>query len=365
MQINYGSEISYAKKTLAQSIGNLSEIIITLKELTLADSVDLLFYNEEHKHYYDKIKNNNIPIQFLENDTISMIGKAYLEKRAYRSSHTLYDKYYNISLDNPFKIDISSQLIFPIINQEQVIGMIRFSKNKYMFENHIVDKLTKLEGSFFDIFSSEIYRRVEKPNSKLFSIREEEVNRSLYILKRELDRLSTDTHNPEIKKLLLRAEENIDSVYDYINLVPNDTNILKQEVRSSSDHSSIKVIIADDVHMNVKILNAMIKGDNISEINFAYDGNEALDKIKQVKKDASGINILFLDHYMPGKLGLEVAEEIREDEKKDQNNNTIIISITNDPSAIEAKKGLYDYRISKPFVKSDVTMVMNRIQQSC
>ncbi|MDQ7083408.1 MAG: response regulator [Sulfurovum sp.] len=69
--------------------------------------------------------------------------------------------------------------------------------------------------------------------------------------------------------------------------------------------------MADDVDINVKILNAMLQSDpDVNEISFAFDGLEAIDNLKD-KKVKEYIHILFIDHHMPGKTGSEVVEEIK------------------------------------------------------
>jgi len=40
----------------------------------------------------------------------------------------------------------------------------------------------------------------------------------------------------------------------------------------------------------------------------------------------------------------------------------IIVSITNDPSAIVKHKSIYDYHLPKPFVKSDIVSVLDSIK---
>ncbi len=359
--IRYMGEINDAKKRLAHSLGNLTEITKILKNLSLSDSVDLLFYNKEKSHFYDKINRNIILISYLEEGNRSIIGKAYLKKSPC-NTYVHYDTHYNVSLDNPYKLNISAQIIFPVVHEEVVIGIIRLSKFKYTFEQGMVDILNELRGSLNDIFSVEIYNKAEENYETLFSLKKCEVEASLRTIHEEFTKLITYAHNPEIKKLIQRAEDNVSSVDEYIKIKLETLNKKQIVEEKKSFNQGVRVLIADDVYMNVKILYSMMKnGDNL-DIHFAYDGIEALDKIEQAHKEEKEINILFLDHYMPGKLGLEVAKSIREREKNSNNTKTVIVSITNDPSAIEKEESLYDYHLPKPFVKSDLINVMNQIQ---
>ncbi len=351
------------RECLAHALGNTTEIISILKEVTLSDNIDLLFYDPTEQLFYDKVKKNTISIQFLEQNN-SMIGKAYVSQSPYSSSHILYDQHYNISIDNPFRLSLSAQVIIPIINEEKVVGMIRFSKSKYTFDKDILKSLHILEGSFSDIFSVEMDKIAEKLNSTFFSIKKDAVYEIIDDFKKKTNLLCMNTDNPEIKKLIHNIKDHIESISDYIHFDANHIPIQQKE-KESENTSCMRVLIADDVQMNVKILNAMIKDNPLLDISFAYDGIETLKKIRQGYKDKHSIDILFLDHYMPGKLGLAITQAIRKYESMNNlKSHLIIISITNDPSAIEAKKDLYDYHISKPFARTDISTVMESIKDS-
>jgi len=349
------ADISQARERLAYALGNRIEIVSILKNFTSSDSVDLLWYDDIEKCFIDKNSKTKIPIKFLESDTLSMIGEAYKKKAPYRSSHIRYDAHYNVAIDNPFKLDISAQLILPIFCQQNIVGIIRFSKNKHTFHEVVLQKLHHLESSLVDIFSTETDDRVARLNESFFSVDADQVYSRLDNIKREIKQLSHDTHNPEVKKIIEKAEESISHICDYIRFSADTMPTAK------SASSKLHILIADDVHMNVKILHAMLKGESDMDISLAYDGVETLEKIEIAKQNENPVNVLYLDHYMPGKLGLEVAQEIREEEKLNPNHKITIVSITNDPSAIEEQKSLYDYHISKPFSKADINSVMESI----
>jgi len=361
--VGYIKTIDRCSKTIERisyALGNPIEIVNILKEVTLSDTIDLLFYDKVRGVFSDKIKKNTISVNFLE-DNISILGQAYISKTTYCSSHILYDKYYNISIDNPFKIPLSMQIIVPILDGESIVGMIRFSKSKYTFDKWVSNSLSMLQSSFLDIFSPEIDKKADTINDTFFSISKDEVHDIMDTLSITTEKLSINTYNPEILKLLTNITENIESISNYIQF---DSEKLFQEPQSQKivKTNNMHILIADDVHMNVKILHAMIKTEPSLEVSFAYDGIETLEVIEESKRKQKGVDVLFLDHYMPGKLGLEIAQTIRKYETVDTNSKIIIVSITNDPSAIEKHKSIYDYHLPKPFVKSDIVRVIDSIK---
>jgi len=211
----------------------------------------------------------------------------------------------------------------------------------------------------------ELDNHIEQGYETFFNIDKHEVQTSIGTIHDEFSKLVNNTYNPEIKKLIERAEDNVKSINEYIKIKLENIN-QKQIAEESKPYSNgVRVLIADDVHMNVKILNAMIKDKNEDnlDIHFAYDGIETLNKIDQANRENKDINILFLDHYMPGMLGLEVAKDIREKERNFNKNKTVIVSITNDPNAISKEKKLYDYHLPKPFVKLDIINIMSEIKR--
>ncbi len=361
INLNRHGELTKERDLLKHALGNISQTIDVLKQITTSDAVDLLFYDAEKKYFCDKTNSYTLSLDFLEGEVTSMIAKAYQSKIIYHSLHTLYDKDFNISLDNPFKISLSAQIIMPILQGDEIIGIARFSKHKYIYEKIIIKRLRALEESLVDIFLPETYIKAEKFNSTLFSLNKNEVYDTLDALNAGIEKLLRHSHAPEIKKLLEGTQESVDSICQYVK--PCQLKDLDDTPPTTQEPTAIRILIADDIQINVKILKAMIAVDNTFEVLHALDGIETIEKIDNLHGDKKYIHILFLDHHMPGKLGLEVAKYIRDKERSSQNHQMIIVSITNDPEAISNNEQLYDYHVSKPFIKSHVKDVIGQIKE--
>ncbi|SFV64493.1 BarA sensory histidine kinase (= VarS = GacS) [hydrothermal vent metagenome] len=363
--LNYDKNIVLERVRLAQAQGDISETIKILQDITTADIVDLLFFDPDRKYLYDKIKKNKISLHHLEGDTTSILGKAYKTKAPYHSLYTLYDENYNIAIDNPYKESISAQIIMPIVQDDEFLGVVRFSRHKYTFENIVFKKLLSLNSSLADIFIVNSDKYVDEIKTKsLFKVEDKKVYSVLDGIELKLTALYNNANDPEIRKLIGKAEESMESIRHYMK--PDIDMLSSDKIDSDSADeklTSIRVLIADDIEINVKILQAMIGAEDTFDITSAADGIEALEKIQESDKDGKYIHILFLDHHMPGKLGLEVAKIIRDSEKRLKKQKIIIVSITNDPEAIEANRDIYDYHIPKPFIKSDVIEVISKAKE--
>jgi len=114
-----------------------------------------------------------------------------------------------------------------------------------------------------------------------------------------------------------------------------------------------KILVVDDERRMCIVIKTGLEVDG-HQVDLAFDGNEALQKITTNQFD-----IVITDLKMPGKTGLEILDEV-----KKRNPATEVILMTayaTTQTAIEAmKKGAYDYVI-KPFEMTEVRIKVNQI----
>ena len=120
---------------------------------------------------------------------------------------------------------------------------------------------------------------------------------------------------------------------------------------------SHRILIVDDNQANCELLDAYL-ADIDCEIEFAYDGQEALDKTDQFNPD-----LILLDVMMPKLSGFEVCQRIKADPKLRQ---IMILMVTalNELGDIEraVNAGTNDF-VSKPITKLElVKRVENMLQ---
>ncbi|MEA3491705.1 MAG: response regulator [Campylobacterota bacterium] len=358
MYLNLTEDIKKIEERLIKAMNHQSKIVSILKDITLSDDVDLLLYDAEEIQLCEYQKNHKISLNILKSSSTSLIAEAYRSKKIYFSQYIPFDLKYNIALDNPFNLKINSQIILPIVVDNQVIGVVRFSKSNYTYHDEDIEVILNISNILKEIFIN----LIDKSSSKKININRNcgfDVSvtyKTIDNIKKHLGRFTIN--NPEIQKLVNRLNEDVENLSSYIDSITSEKSIAHKKLTSTK----ARVLIADDVHMNVKILDAMIRQESIDDILFAYDGDQALNKIEHSIKNNNHINILFLDHHMPKKLGSEVVDQIRQN--RDLKNKIFIISITNDPKSIEKQKVLYDYHIPKPFKKSDISCVIEEILHS-
>lgn len=357
-------DIIKMKTELSSVVEDLPKSYTLLREFTGSDSVEILFYHEKECLFHDKIKGTKLETKYLEET--SLLGRAFLHKKAFAVQNVTNSSRFTLAIDNPFKIEIRAQVVLPVVLDNRVEGIVRFSKCDAPYAEKEVVTIKQLMNTFKDIFLYEHHVHDMEVLRHPFTLDKLEVYKSLKETKTTFETLLKHTENPEIQKLLGEVQTKVDSIFRYLN--PNMDNVskIKNELREFNKYNkkenSLKILIADDVLMNVRILDSMLNhDDDIRQILTAYDGNETMEVLEQEMSEGDPIDILLLDHHMPGKMGLEIAETLKSDARY---HNTIIVSITNDPEAIKHRAELYNYQVSKPFSKSAIDQMLDDVKQT-
>lgn len=76
---------------------------------------------------------------------------------------------------------------------------------------------------------------------------------------------------------------------------------------------SLKILVAEDNHVNQEVIKRMLNLEGINSIDLACDGQEAFDKIKELKSEDENYDIVFMDVQMPKIDGLLSTRMIRQE----------------------------------------------------
>lgn len=353
------------KPILLEKQLNTIEIYELLKDALGAKSLDMLFLDEKEEVFFDKVTNIKIPIKFL--DTKSIIGRSYLDKKNNFIKDIQSVLHYNLALDNPFKLDFTKQIILTMVKENKVIGFLRFSQIPLCFSMSDFKNLEIMKDTFIKIFLGEhslAHLEEESKHIQISSQERLELYTNVNHIKTILNKLIENTNDLEVEKIIIQGKTILENIFFYINPSLNHTLKIKEARNKieSIDTSKISILLADDVKINLKILNALlVKNSTVSNIKLANDGEEVNQILQLSIKDKEHIHIIFLDHHMPGELGSQIAQKIRQKDHLYQ--HIIIVSITNDLSILDLYPHLYDYHIPKPFSKISVDNVMTKIKK--
>lgn len=139
--------------------------------------------------------------------------------------------------------------------------------------------------------------------------------------------------------------------------VDNNSDSKKRELHTKKPANEIRILVADDVPMNLKVFTGLLKGTGVT-IDAVNSGIKALENWNTTTYD-----IVFLDHMMPQMDGIECGHKMRE--SLDKNPNTPLIMLT--ANAISGMREMYlsegfDDYLSKPFKSKDL---INMIDKYC
>ena len=129
-----------------------------------------------------------------------------------------------------------------------------------------------------------------------------------------------------------------------------------EEYQSSFQAPEAKILVVDDVPMNLKVIRELLKSTKM-EIDTADSGKECLRKITQKK-----YHIIFLDHMMPEMDGIETLKNMKW-VAENKNSDTPVIMLTAN-AIIGAKEeyfnaGFHDY-LAKPVKENELELMIQK-----
>ena len=129
-----------------------------------------------------------------------------------------------------------------------------------------------------------------------------------------------------------------------------ETKKIEKEDDNLEALNGLNILIVDDVAINLKVFCGLLKNIGLN-IDTALSGDECINMVAAKKYD-----MIFLDHMMPEKDGIETFNELR-DKHADQIENVPIIMLTaNAIAGVDSKyMGMgFDGYLSKPVARADL-----------
>ena len=111
---------------------------------------------------------------------------------------------------------------------------------------------------------------------------------------------------------------------------------------------TLRVLVVDDVRENVLLLRTLLERRGI-EVDYAYDGESALQLLNQHRFD-----VVLLDIMMPHMDGLQVLDQVRATPQLATLPIIFVTAKTLDADVLEGYRGGADYYITKPFTTQQV-----------
>lgn len=129
----------------------------------------------------------------------------------------------------------------------------------------------------------------------------------------------------------------------------------KKELKPN--HNEIKILVAEDNHVNQEVIKRMLQLEGIKNIDLAFDGQDAFDKVSALQANNKHYTIIFMDVQMPNVDGLLSTRMIR----NDLNYNYPIVALTafaDDSNIKECLEAGMNGFLSKPIKRTKLKTII-------
>ena len=137
------------KAKLSAAVEDTTATLKILNTMFQCDNIELFFHDESDSVLRDIVNGNVSDVKYL--DKKSILGKTFLSQKSYIKNDVISDKRYNIAIDNPYKIEMTAQMLLCIVMNDKVQGIIRLSHTDE-FSKLFVERIRLFVSSFKDIF---------------------------------------------------------------------------------------------------------------------------------------------------------------------------------------------------------------------
>ncbi|KAF8454667.1 hypothetical protein BDZ91DRAFT_767881 [Kalaharituber pfeilii] len=122
--------------------------------------------------------------------------------------------------------------------------------------------------------------------------------------------------------------------------------------------SALKVLVAEDNMVNQEVVSRMLKLENVQDISFAKDGQEAVDCVKSALEQNKTFDLVFMDIQMPNVDGLEATRIIRQ-----LGYNAPIVALTafsEESNMKECREAGMNFFLAKPIKRNELRKVLKQ-----
>jgi len=236
-----------------------------LKDFSSAERATLLIFDKEQMTLFND-KNENAQKFSVVGDA-GLTGQALQTKKSVIYNHVTSEKHYVPAIDNPEKMRIKGQIILPLIENDQIFGIIRVSRSimsNRNFTKNELDMLKSIDGFLIKIikillngdFNKKIEVDQDEVQEKIAKVEEkrkndnEEINSTMLFLSNTvhdirtpanslygfLDLMEEQVENERLLEFIANAKESAQFIN---NLTDSILERVKYEKESSTSEPSV------------------------------------------------------------------------------------------------------------------------------
>ena len=283
------------KKEICNTVNKL------LMDVTYSEFATFLIFDSQKRLLYS---GDDKPLSYDMVNPKGLLGISFLRKEAGIYNHIASEKSYIPRIDNPNNRKLRSQLIIPILKDDNIIAMVRLSRSIYFATSHYSKKEIDIVNTLFDFLEKSIYKILSKSDTN-YDI---EINSSK--INNEIKEINKKAKNSDINSTMLFLSNTVhdirtpaNSLYGFLEILESqiEDKRLKEYIINAKESAIFINTLTDSILEQVKDTHEIqsSRPETVSPLEFfAQIGN--LFSANMYKKD---INYsIYICPYIPKEL---------------------------------------------------------------
>jgi len=273
-----------------------------LKDFTQSEFATFLIYDHKRQILYTERERDSISISMVNPQ--GLLGNAYLAKKVGIYNHIASEKYYIPSIDNPTNSRIKSQLLMPILDEDNLVSIVRISRSIRYPNNYTRYDLDLMKSLTPFLSKISLILKGKKANCMTLSLNSSTINREISQIKSKSDQeKSSDNNMLFISKIVHDIRTPANSLYGFLELIESqiENERLQEYIQNAKESASFINTLTNSILDRLR--------DDYSDSESALEEVNSIKFFSQIANSFSAnmFNkeidyLIFIDPYLPKKI---------------------------------------------------------------
>jgi len=214
-----------------------------LKEFTDSDYAEILIYDEQRQALVDKIA--EIDISMIDTDGI--LGDVFLKLESNFYNHLASEKRFVQSIDNPHKWRLRGQLLYPMINDNQLLGIVRMSRSIKIGKPYSKREMRLVES--LEQFLVKIFKLLKSNKISDYDLDTDEINENIRDAAQETKPIDADAVMMFLSNTVHDIRTPTNNLYGFLQLLEENIHDsrLKGFIENAKESAKFISTLADSI----------------------------------------------------------------------------------------------------------------------
>jgi len=275
-----------------------------LIDFTQSEFATFLLYDHKKQILYTEKEKNSISISMANPQ--GLLGNAYLAKKVGLYNHIASEKYYLPDVDNPTNSRIKSQLLMPILDKDNLIGIVRLSRSIRYPNNYTRYDLDLIKSLTPFLVKISLILTGNKDSCMNLKLNNSKMNQEISQIENNSEEKPSDDNILFISNIVHDIRTPANSLYGFLELIETqiEDKRLREYIQNAKDSASFINTLTDSI---------------LDKAKGKYTDNESsLEEVNSIKFFSQIANsfsanmfnkkidyIIYLDPYLPKKIMID------------------------------------------------------------